>query len=70
MKKLLIANRGEIAVRIARTAREMGIETLLVVSEPDADSLAARTADNFVVIGPALPPPVPEPGRRHRCSRG
>ncbi|MET3812330.1 acetyl-CoA carboxylase biotin carboxylase subunit [Arthrobacter sp. UYEF3] len=56
MKKLLIANRGEIAVRIARTAREMGIETLLVASEPDADSLAARTADGFVVVGPAPAP--------------
>jgi acetyl-CoA carboxylase biotin carboxylase subunit len=56
MKKLLIANRGEIAVRIARTAREMGIETVLVVSEPDAASLAARTADHFVVVGPAPAP--------------
>ena len=56
MKRLLIANRGEIAVRIARTAREMGIETLVVVSEPDADSLAARSADNFVVVGPAPAP--------------
>ncbi|MDQ1621717.1 MAG: acetyl-CoA carboxylase, biotin carboxylase subunit [Actinomycetota bacterium] len=53
MKKLLIANRGEIAVRIARTAREMGIETVLVASEPDADSLAARSADHVAVIGPA-----------------
>lgn len=53
MKKLLIANRGEIAVRIARTAREMGIETVLVASEPDADSLAARCADSVVVVGPA-----------------
>ncbi|MDQ6740219.1 MAG: ATP-grasp domain-containing protein, partial [Actinomycetota bacterium] len=56
MQKLLIANRGEIAVRIARTAREMGIETLLVASEPDAGSLAARTADNVVVVGPAPAP--------------
>jgi acetyl-CoA carboxylase biotin carboxylase subunit len=56
MKKLLIANRGEIAVRIVRTAREMGIETLLVASEPDAGSLAARTADSFVVVGPAPAP--------------
>ncbi|MBO1266668.1 acetyl-CoA carboxylase biotin carboxylase subunit [Arthrobacter cavernae] len=56
MKKLLIANRGEIAVRIARTARQMGIETVLVVSEPDAASLAARTADHFVVVGPAPAP--------------
>ncbi len=53
MQKLLIANRGEIAVRIARTARQMGIETVLVTSEPDADSLAARSCDHFVVIGPA-----------------
>jgi acetyl-CoA carboxylase biotin carboxylase subunit len=51
--KLLIANRGEIAVRIARTAREMGIETVVVASEPDADSLAARSADGVVVVGPA-----------------
>jgi acetyl-CoA carboxylase biotin carboxylase subunit len=51
--KLLIANRGEIAVRIARTAREMGIETVLAASEPDADSLAARSADGVVVVGPA-----------------
>ena len=56
MKKLLIANRGEIAVRIARTAHEMGIETLAVASEPDADSLAARTADSVVVVGPASAP--------------
>jgi len=56
MKKLLIANRGEIAVRIARTARDMGIETLLVASEPDAESLAARTADHVVVVGPAAAP--------------
>jgi acetyl-CoA carboxylase biotin carboxylase subunit len=51
--KLFIANRGEIAVRIARTAREMGIETVLGVSEPDAESLAARSVDHYVVVGPA-----------------
>ncbi|MET3919319.1 acetyl-CoA carboxylase biotin carboxylase subunit [Arthrobacter sp. UYEF20] len=56
MKRLLIANRGEIAVRIARTAREMGIETVLAASEPDADSLAARSADKVVVVGPAPAP--------------
>ncbi|NKX52075.1 acetyl-CoA carboxylase biotin carboxylase subunit, partial [Arthrobacter deserti] len=53
MKRLLVANRGEIAVRIMRTAREMGIETVAVASEPDQDSLAARTAGRVVVIGPA-----------------
>ena len=53
MKKLLIANRSEIAVRIARTAREMGIETVLVASEPDAASLAAHCVDQCVVVGPA-----------------
>ncbi len=56
MKKLLIANRGEIAVRIARSARDMGLETVLVVSEPDAASLAARTVDQVVVVGPAPAP--------------
>ena len=53
MRKLFIANRGEIAVRIARTAREMGIATVVGVSEADIDSLAARTADEHVVLGPA-----------------
>jgi acetyl-CoA carboxylase biotin carboxylase subunit len=53
MKKLLIANRGEIAVRIIRTAREMGITTVLAVSEPDKTSYAADLADEVVVIGPA-----------------
>ena len=50
MNKLLIANRGEIAVRIARTAREMGIETFVVASEADVESLAARSADHVVVV--------------------
>lgn len=53
MQKLLIANRGEIAVRIIRTAREMGIHTVAVVSEADTASLAATLADETVLVGPA-----------------
>ncbi|WP_138444641.1 acetyl-CoA carboxylase biotin carboxylase subunit [Sinomonas susongensis] len=53
MRKLFIANRGEIAVRIARTAKEMGIATVVGVSEADVDSLAAHSADEHVVLGPA-----------------
>jgi len=53
IQKLLVANRGEIAVRIIRTAKEMGIATVAVVSEPDAQSYSAKLADEAVVIGPA-----------------
>ena len=48
----MIANRGEIAVRIIRTCRVLGIETVLAASEADKDSAAARLADQAVVIGP------------------
>ncbi len=50
--KILIANRGEVAVRIIRTARRMGIKTVVVYSEADADSLAVDMADEGVFIGP------------------
>lgn len=50
--KILIANRGEIAVRIIKTARRMGIKTVVVYSEADADSLAVEMADESVFIGP------------------
>jgi len=52
MKKILIANRGEIAVRIMKTCREMGIATVAVVSEADRGGRHAREADEWVEIGP------------------
>jgi acetyl-CoA carboxylase biotin carboxylase subunit len=55
IRRILIANRGEIAVRIIRTCRTLGIEAVLAASEADRDSLAARLADRTICIGP--PPP-------------
>ena len=52
-KKVLIANRGEIAVRIIRACREMGIQTVAVCSEADRDALHTQIADEDVCIGPA-----------------
>lgn len=53
IEKILIANRGEIAVRIARTCREMGIRTVAVFSDADADAPHVRACDQAVRIGPA-----------------
>jgi len=54
LNKILIANRGEIAVRIIRACREMGIKTVAVFSDADADALHVKQADEAVHIGPAL----------------
>jgi len=53
IKRLFVANRGEIAVRILRTARKLGIETVLAVSVADRGTLGAEMADRTVVLGPA-----------------
>jgi propionyl-CoA carboxylase alpha chain len=62
-KRILIANRGEIACRIIKTARRMGIETVAVYSEADRDALHVEMADDAVLIGP---PAAANPARK-RC---
>jgi acetyl-CoA carboxylase biotin carboxylase subunit len=52
-RRVLVANRGEIAARVIRTCRRLGIETVLTVSDADAESLPARLADHTIRIGPA-----------------
>jgi acetyl-CoA carboxylase biotin carboxylase subunit len=53
ISRMLIANRGEIAVRIIKACKALGVESVLAVSEADRESMAARTADRVVCIGPA-----------------
>ncbi|GAF50178.1 acetyl-CoA carboxylase biotin carboxylase subunit [Rhodococcus wratislaviensis] len=55
IRRVFVANRGEIAVRIIRACRHLGIETVVGVSDADVDSLAARMADEVVVLGPPQP---------------
>ena len=52
-QRVLIANRGEIAVRIMRACRELGVETVSVYSQADADALHVQLASQGVCIGPA-----------------
>ena len=53
LRRILVANRGEIALRIVRAARGLNIETVLAASAADRNSVAAREADRVVVIGPS-----------------
>jgi len=55
IRRILIANRGEIALRVIRTCKALAIETVLAASEADLDSLPARLADRTLCIGPARP---------------
>ncbi|MGB1032625.1 MAG: biotin carboxylase N-terminal domain-containing protein, partial [Flavobacteriales bacterium] len=52
MKKILIANRGEIALRIMKTARRMGVSTVAIYSEADANAPFVKYADESICVGP------------------
>ena len=54
-KRILIANRGEIALRIIRSAKELGLKTIAVYSDIDKESLHVKKADESIHLGPSLP---------------
>ncbi len=69
-EKILIANRGEIALRINRACKEMGIATVAIHSTADADAMHVRLADESVCVGPPPRRPVlSQHARHHRRLR-